>query len=431
MFLFFLFSCVTPASLADLCASGADFTECAPVDTGETAVIHTDETDLPVDTDETDLPIETDWQDTDTGIPPDTDETDLPIDTDLQPDTDVPDTDLPVDTGDTASGDSGESDSPVETGDTGDTDPGYIGIPNGDPDVDDDGDGYAERQGDCDDFRADVRPGAVEACDGADNDCDSVVDDGALTTYYRDVDADHYGDSANSVIGCSMPLGYAADGGDCDDRDPDFHPLAPETCTDPSDYNCDGTVGFRDDDGDGYAACTDCNDASASVHPGAAEVCNGADEDCDNVSDDGVLITYYVDQDSDGHGDAATSVMACSPPTGYVTPSDDCDDAVSTTHPGATETCNGGVDDDCDGGADDLDNNVPVKPVWCLDYDGDSYCDGVNGTADCDGVINSAAYPHTIPLSAASDRNSDGNVDCQDVDPSVVDPDDRDASVTP
>ena len=36
-----------------------------------------------------------------------------------------------------------------------------------------------------------------------------------------------------------------------------------------------------DADGDGFAAGQDCDDGDASVHPGAPEVCNGADDDCD------------------------------------------------------------------------------------------------------------------------------------------------------
>ena len=104
---------------------------------------------------------------------------------------------------------------------------------------------------------------------------------------------------------------------------------------------------------DGYASnATDCNDAIASVNPGATEVCNGIDDNCFGGSDEGFIGTFYADVDRDGFGDAGTMTSACSPPTGYVRNSDDCDDTRAIANPAATEICNT-RDDDCDGTTDE------------------------------------------------------------------------------
>ncbi len=128
---------------------------------------------------------------------------------------------------------------------------------------------------------------------------------------------------------------------DCDDHDPSVHPGATETCNGKDD-DCNGIVddGF-DRDGDGFFACAhgatpaDCDDTSASVYPGAKETCNGKDDDCNGTIDDG------FDQDGDGF-------VSCAVGT---TPAD-CDDHDPNVHPGAPEACNG-KDDDCNGKIDD------------------------------------------------------------------------------
>ncbi len=108
-----------------------------------------------------------------------------------------------------------------------------------------------------------------------------------------------------------------------------------------------------DDDGDGYGApgdanCLegaeeDCDDTDPDVNPGADEVCNGIDDDCDgDVDVDAVdLLTWYRDGDSDGYGDASITQDYCWQPYGYVDNSDDCDDGDAAHHAGATEFCNG------------------------------------------------------------------------------------------
>ena len=192
------------------------------------------------------------------------------------------------------------------------------------------------------------------------------------TTFYRDADGDGYGNLAVTTQACTAPAGYVANSTDCNDADAAVHPGATEVCNGVDD-NCDGSIDegvtttfYRDADGDGYGnlavttqACTapagyvanstDCNDADAAVHPGATEVCNGVDDNCDGSIDEGVTTTFYRDADGDGYGNPAVSTQACSQPAGYVTNSTDCNDSSATVHPGAAEVCNG-IDDDCNSG---------------------------------------------------------------------------------
>jgi hypothetical protein len=171
-----------------------------------------------------------------------------------------------------------------------------------------------------------------------------------------------------------------AEGFDCDDTDPDVHPGAAELCNGLDD-DCDGAVPSDelDGDGDGQATCDgDCDDADPTVYDGAEERCDGLDNDCDALLDeadpdliDG--ITYYSDADRDGYG-TGDGTVSCLQPPDTATQGGDCDDAVDTTFPGAYETCNG-VDDDCDGAIDD---DVATLE-WYADADGDG--SGAAGSA--------------------------------------------------
>lgn len=131
-----------------------------------------------------------------------------------------------------------------------------------------------------------------------------------------------------------------------------------------------------DNDGDGYNddSCggNDCDDSNATVYPGAAEICDGRDNDCDGGVDTPVpssATTWYADGDGDGFGNSSSPYQACNLPSGYVANSADCDDGDNGVYPGATEYCNN-TDDDCDGTVDDS----PVdQTAWYQDRDGDGW----------------------------------------------------------
>jgi MYXO-CTERM domain-containing protein len=124
---------------------------------------------------------------------------------------------------------------------------------------------------------------------------------------------------------------------DCDDTNPNVHPLAAEAF-DGRDNDCDrlideGTDGF-DDDGDGMTeAQGDCNDADPASYLGGPELRDEADNDCDGLVDEN---TAAFDDDGDG----------------YTELEQDCDDADPTINPGADELCGDNIDNDCDGIAD-------------------------------------------------------------------------------
>ncbi|MDX2088057.1 MAG: putative metal-binding motif-containing protein [Kofleriaceae bacterium] len=98
---------------------------------------------------------------------------------------------------------------------------------------------------------------------------------------------------------------------------------------------------------------SDCDDGRASAYPGAPELCNDLDDDCDTMIDEGVVRpTFYPDADGDGAGIAGPTVEACVAPPGFAPVGGDCDDTTPEVHPGADERCNM-IDDDCDGALDE------------------------------------------------------------------------------
>lgn len=291
---------------------------------------------------------------------------------------------------------------------------------------------------DCDDFDENVYPGAQEVCDGKDNNCNRLTDEGLDCNYvkiwvdrqcggyYNDrervyiyftvysaaseatVTLAEYstqgarvvllenklvttnevydvtgtakcpagverlvvtatlvvdgktktvtGECSFQVVNCRTPDsdgdGYnsvLAGGDDCNDDDPTVYPGAQEIC-DGKDNNCNGQKdeGFTDNDQDGYAECGgDCDDANPEIHPEATEVQDSIDNDCDGEIDEKASIDQ-IDEDQDGY---PLSV--------------DCNDRNRSIHPVATELCNDGIDNDCDGKTDCNDT----------DCEGDSACE--------------------------------------------------------
>ncbi|MFH1462791.1 MAG: putative metal-binding motif-containing protein [Pseudomonadota bacterium] len=291
------------------------------------------------------------------------------------------------------------------------------------------GHGWTADTSDCDDANSEIHPAATEVCNGYDDDCDGLTDDAdpgvvGTSTWYADTDADGWGDSGAQILACVAPSGHVALDGDCDDADPAFNPGAAETdCTDPHDYNCDGSVGYADADGDGFAACVDCDDADAGAWPGADEVCDGDDEDCDGVIDEDDAVdapTWYADADGDGYGDAASTAVACAAPSGFVADDTDCDDTAAAVNPAATELCNG-LDDDCSGVIDE--DYAADAATWYADADGDGYGDAatiavacvapsgfVSDDTDCDDAL-AAVNPGATEVCNGRDDDCSGVID--------------------
>jgi len=266
--------------------------------------------------------------------------------------------------------------------------------------------------GDCNDSATSVNPNALELCNGVDDNCNGQVDEGApaCTTYYKDADGDGYGITSDSVCACDASGVYTAtQGGDCNDNNNLAHPDSPEVCNDVDD-DCDGSVDeedsqgciayYQDADGDGYglladSSCLcgaeapysatltgDCNDANANVNPGATEVCNALDDDCDgNDNEEGApgCTTYYRDNDADGYGVTNDSKCYCSATGSYTSGvTGDCNDSSAQAYPGALEICDG-LDNDCDGQVDE--NATGQCEIYYRDADNDGW--GLAGDSQC------------------------------------------------
>jgi hypothetical protein len=230
-------------------------------------------------------------------------------------------------------------------------------------------------------------PPATETCNGYDDDCDGDTDeDGTAdcTNVWLDTDGDEHG-TGEPRCGCAFTAPWTARiGDDCKGDDAAVHPGAVEIC-DGKDNDCDGltdppglpdcTVAYLDVDKDTFgdpatARClcgpdaallvldgTDCNDGDFAIHPGAAEVCNGKDDDCDGLTDDGEnrggCLVYRADADLDNYGSAVDGPCLCHADGVWVTTTGgDCADEDNARNPGVVETCND-IDDDCDGSTDE------------------------------------------------------------------------------
>ena len=388
-----------------------------------------------------------------------------------------------------------------------------------DPCTDADDDAFCLEIDDCNDNNPNIKPNAVENCDGVDNDCDGQIDEGVTSTFYRDLDSDTYGNALSTQQACNAPAGYVANDDDCNDNDNAVYLGAPELA-DGKDNDCDGTIdegtnafdddndGFSenqgdcndnddtvypgapelgdgkdndcdgqtdegtpssDDDHDGFSENQgDCNDNDPNIFPGAeescdnvdndcnpltsdgidelgygeptncgtgecasvgvvtcitglmvdtceegdpeAEVCDGLDNDCNGVPDNGALLNFFQDFDTDTYGNPIITQEACNAPSGYVANDDDCNDNNASIRPGAVEVCDL-VDNDCDSQIDE----GGVCEEECPDADGDTICDGIDvcpldnqNDADDDGVCGNV--DNCPAVSNPTQSNLDGDL---------------------
>ncbi len=207
------------------------------------------------------------------------------------------------------------------------------------------GDGWVEQGGDCNELVTSINPGAVESCNGLDDDCDGETDEegaAGCVTHYLDQDSDGYGMDLVTACLCAGAEGWSAVGGDCMDQDDSVSPAADEVCNG-ADDDCDGAtdeidaVGckplFLDGDGDGFGLSDkvkclcgptgvyiadkpgDCDDSTVDINPNAPELCNGVDDNCNGETDEGESASMCPEL---AHGTAACvngscGLVACDP----------------------------------------------------------------------------------------------------------------------
>ena len=251
-----------------------------------------------------------------------------------------------------------------------------IDVEEADP-VDLDNDGYLSPEDggtDCDDEDPDIYPGSPELCDGVDNNCDELIDE------LYDLDGDGF--LTEDEPDCLDVMDQL----DCNDLNPAIHPDAEETC-DGVDNDCDGAMDSEeDDDGDGWPVCVDCDDGNEASYPGAEEICDGSDNDCNGVSDE------FWDGDGDGVGDCAEW---CLDPTVCITDCNDADHRIFPGAEEVCDTIDNDCDLEIDEGFDEDGDGFLVCHGDCDDTDPEVYpwateaCDGIDN--DCNGIIDDSA----------------------------------------
>jgi hypothetical protein len=283
----------------------------------------------------------------------------------------------------------------------------------------------------------------------------ATVDNGSCVfaqIYYADQDGDGFGNSQVTNSLCSPQPGFVNNASDCNDSNAAIHPGATEICNG-TDDDCDGLMdeGF-DVDGDGYTSCNgDCNDNNAAINPGATEnLCNGTDDNCNGTVDEGRIngctnatacnynalatcdngsctfaIAWYLNADGDNYY-ASTQSVCSSPGAGWtnVAPSGgagDCNDSNAAINPSAPENLCNGIDDNCNGTIDEgrvngctnatacnynalatCDNGSCTFAIsWYLNADGDNYYTSTQSACSSPG----AGWTIVAPSGGAGDCN--------------------------
>ncbi len=232
----------------------------------------------------------------------------------------------------------------------------------------------------------DVASPEAEICDDIDNDCNGQTDeDGAVgcVPFYPDTDGDGFGIGEGQCL-CNDPgPGYASQGGDC-------------------------------------------NDLVTAVKPGAQEICDNQDNDCNGQTDEsgakGCKV-FYKDKDGDKYGDVDDSACLCPGKKGsdWLEQGGDCDDSNKSVHPGVTELCND-IDDNCNSKTDE--EGADGCKLFYVDADGDTYGPTASGKClckanklyasdqpgDCDDS-NAKANPTQLEICNGTDDDCNGQTD--------------------
>ncbi len=190
--------------------------------------------------------------------------------------------------------------------------------------------GYVSDDTDCDDNNNAVNP---------------------ATVWYEDLDGDNVGNESSSTVGCIEPSGYVLVSGDCDDSDPTVtFPVMYYEDNDADGYGVSIGAEFCQDPGFGYVLNnTDCDDSQNTVYPGAPEICDEFDNNCNGQTNEGLQTTvYYIDNDGDTYGQGSAGDFCSDPGIGYSLNNTDCDDDNAGAYPGSPEILNNGVDENCD-----------------------------------------------------------------------------------